>query len=50
MGFYQTKEIDEFYLMSEEKETILELKISGNEINERSLNFELLTDKGLKMT
>ena len=39
MGFYQTKKIDELFLMSEEKKTILELKISGNGINERSLNF-----------
>ena len=39
MGFYKTKEIDEFFLMSEEKKTILELKISGNGINEGSLNF-----------
>ena len=39
MGFYRTKDIDEFFLMSEEKKTILELKITGNRINERSLNF-----------
>ena len=40
MGFYKTKEINEFFLMSEEKKIILlELKINGNGINERSLNF-----------
>ena len=39
MGFYKTKEIDKFFLMSEEKKTILELKISGSRINEISLNF-----------
>ena len=39
MGFYKTKEINEFFLMSEQKKTILELKIRGNEINKRSLNF-----------
>ena len=39
MGFYETKEINEFFLMSEEKITILELKISGNAVNERSLHF-----------
>ena len=39
MGFYKTKEIDEFFQMSEEKKTVLELKISGDGINERSLNF-----------
>ena len=50
MGFYKTKEIDGFFLMSEEKKTILELKISGNGINKRSLKFLLLTNKGLKMT
>ena len=50
MGFYKTKKIDEFFLMNEEKKTILGLKISGNGINERSLNFQLLTNKGLKMT
>ena len=38
MGFYKTKEINEF-LLSEEKKTILELKISGNGINKRCLNF-----------
>ena len=39
MGFYKTKEIDEFFRMSEEKKAILELKISGDGINKRSLNF-----------
>ena len=39
MGFYKTKEINEFFLLSEEKNTILKLKISADEINERSLNF-----------
>ena len=39
MGFYKTKEIDKFFLMSEEKKTMLELKISGNGINEKSLKF-----------
>ena len=39
MGFYKTKEINEFFLLGEEKKTILELKISGNGINERFLNF-----------
>ena len=39
MGFYKTKEINEFFLMNEQKKTILELKIRGNEINKRSLNF-----------
>ena len=39
MGFYKTKEINEFFLMSEQKKTILELKIRGNEINKRFLNF-----------
>ena len=40
MGFDKTKEINEFFLMSEELKTILlELKINGNGINERSLNF-----------
>ena len=39
MGFYKTKETDGFFLLSEEKKTILELKISGNGKNERSLNF-----------
>ena len=38
MLFYKTKEINEFLLMSEEKKTILELKISVNGINEKSLN------------
>ena len=38
MGFYKTKDINEF-LLREEKKTILELKIRGNGINERSLNF-----------
>ena len=46
MGFYKTKKK---ILMSEEKKTILKLKISGSEIIERSLNFELFTNKGLKM-
>ena len=40
---------NEFFQMSEEKRTILELKISGSGINERSLNFEVLTNKELKM-
>ena len=39
MGFYKTKEIDKFFLMSKEKKTMLELKISGNGIKEKSLNF-----------
>ena len=38
MGFYKTKEINEFFLKNDEKKTILELKISGNAINERPLN------------
>ena len=38
MGFYKTKEINEF-LLSEKKKTILELKISEDGINERCLNF-----------
>ena len=50
MGFYKTKEIDGFFLLSKEKKTILELKISGNGKNERSVNFLFLTNKGLKMT
>ena len=39
MSFYKTKEINEFFLMSKEKKTILELKIKGNGTNEKSLNF-----------
>ena len=46
MGFYKMKKK---ILMSEGKKAILKLKISGSGINESSLNFELLTNKGLKM-
>ena len=37
MGFNKTKDINEFFLMSEGKKTNLELKISGK--NMRPLNF-----------
>ena len=36
MGFYKTNEIDGFFLMSEEKKTILELKISGNDKGQKT--------------
>ena len=41
MGFYKTKR--------KVKKIILELKISGSGINEGSANFEVLTNKGLKL-
>ena len=50
MRFYKTKEIDVFFLMSEKKKTILELKISRKGTNKRFVNFKLLTNKGLKIT
>ena len=49
MSFYKTKKINEFFLMIEKRETLLELKISGNRISEKSLNFLLLANKELKM-
>ena len=39
MGFYKTKETHKFFLMSEEKKTMLELKINGNAIHERPLDY-----------
>ena len=48
-GFLQNEVKHQLFPMSEEKKTILELKISGSEINEGSVNFEVLTSKGLKL-
>ena len=48
-GFLQNEAEHQLSSMSEEKKTILELKISGSGINEGSVNFEVLTNKGLKL-
>ena len=47
--FLQNKAEHQLFPMSEEKKTMLELKISGSGINEGSVNFEVLTNKGLKL-
>ena len=48
-GFLQNEAEHQFFPMNEEKKTLLELKISGSGVNEGSLNFEVLTNKGLKL-
>ena len=48
-GFLRNEAEHQFFPMSEEKKTLLELKISGSGVNEGSLNFEVLTNKGLKL-
>ena len=47
--FLQNEAEHQLFPMSEEKKTILGLKISGSGINEGSVNFEVLTNKELKL-
>ena len=39
-GFLQNKAENQFFPMSEEKKTVLELKISGSGIHEGSVDFD----------
>ena len=50
MRFYKTREINVFFLISKEKKTLFELKISRKGKNKRFLNFKFLTKKVLKIT
>ena len=50
MRFYKTREINVFFLISKEKKTLFELKISRKGKNKRFLNFKFLTNKVLKIT
>ena len=48
-GVLQNEAENKFFVMSEEKKTIVELKIIRSGINEGSVNFEVLTNKRLKL-